>query len=99
MLEGGDGNHIYWETCGNPSGESALVVHGGPGSGCSPDGVLLREGARLTRHPRSFDQWSIRFPVPDRVRLGAGSRLARRGARDRRRLRPWHLDKRLLRDR
>ncbi len=43
MLDGGDGNLIYWELCGNPAGVPALVVHGGPGSGCST-------GAR-----RSFD--------------------------------------------
>lgn len=36
MLDVGDGNLIYWETCGDPSGKPALVVHGGPGSGCSP---------------------------------------------------------------
>ena len=36
MLDVGDGNLIHWETCGNPSGKPALVVHGGPGSGCSP---------------------------------------------------------------
>jgi len=36
MLDVGDGNLIYWETCGNPSGKPAVVVHGGPGSGCSP---------------------------------------------------------------
>jgi proline iminopeptidase len=35
MLDVGDGNHVYWETCGNPDGKPALVVHGGPGSGCS----------------------------------------------------------------
>lgn len=32
----GDGNLIYWELCGNPQGKPALVLHGGPGSGCSP---------------------------------------------------------------
>lgn len=26
---------MYWETCGIPQGKPALVVHGGPGSGCS----------------------------------------------------------------
>ncbi|HVC34394.1 MAG TPA: prolyl aminopeptidase [Chloroflexota bacterium] len=36
MLEVGDGNLIYWETCGNPRGKPAVVVHGGPGSGRSP---------------------------------------------------------------
>lgn len=32
----GDGNQVYWETCGNPDGKPAVVLHGGPGSGCSP---------------------------------------------------------------
>jgi len=30
----GDGNEIYWEMCGNRAGKTALVLHGGPGSGC-----------------------------------------------------------------
>ncbi|MFI5756201.1 prolyl aminopeptidase [Streptomyces sp. NPDC051569] len=36
MLDVGDGNLVYWEVCGNPRGKPALVVHGGPGSGCGP---------------------------------------------------------------
>ena len=44
MLDTGDGNFIYWETCGNPAGVPALIVHGGPGSGCST-------GARKTFDP------------------------------------------------
>src|SRR5580704_17327643 len=36
MLDVGDGNLLYWETCGNPDGKPALVLHGGPGSGCTP---------------------------------------------------------------
>lgn len=35
LLPVGDGNLIYWETCGNPQGKPAVVLHGGPGSGCS----------------------------------------------------------------
>ncbi|MEV4114635.1 prolyl aminopeptidase [Nonomuraea sp. NPDC049695] len=35
-LDTGDGHLVYWEVCGNPSGKPALVVHGGPGSGCTP---------------------------------------------------------------
>ena len=31
----GDGNLVYWGTCGNPRGKPAVVVHGGPGSGCT----------------------------------------------------------------
>lgn len=36
MLDVGDGHLVYWETCGNPDGKPAVVVHGGPGSGCGP---------------------------------------------------------------
>ena len=36
LLEVGDGNLVYWELCGNPTGKPAVVFHGGPGSGCSP---------------------------------------------------------------
>jgi proline iminopeptidase len=36
LLEVGDGNLVYWEVCGNPAGKPALVLHGGPGSGCTP---------------------------------------------------------------
>jgi proline iminopeptidase len=35
MLDVGGGHHVYWETCGNHAGKPALVLHGGPGSGCS----------------------------------------------------------------
>jgi proline iminopeptidase len=34
MLDVGDGNLVYWETRGNPSGKPAIIVHGGPGSSC-----------------------------------------------------------------
>ena len=34
-LEVGDGDLVYWETCGSPCGKSAVVFHGGPGSGCT----------------------------------------------------------------
>src|SRR5262245_15800123 len=36
MLEVTGGDLVYWEVCGNPRGKPALVVHGGPGSGCTP---------------------------------------------------------------
>ncbi|MFD9890158.1 prolyl aminopeptidase [Amycolatopsis sp. NPDC059027] len=36
MLDVGDGNQVYWEECGNPDGKPAVVLHGGPGSGCTP---------------------------------------------------------------
>ena len=36
LLDVGDGNHVYWETCGNPDGKPAVMVHGGPGQGITP---------------------------------------------------------------
>jgi proline iminopeptidase len=36
MLDVGGGNHVFWEVCGNPAGKPAVVIHGGPGSGCVP---------------------------------------------------------------
>lgn len=32
----GDGHKIYMEQCGDPNGIPVLVLHGGPGGGCSP---------------------------------------------------------------
>ncbi|HVQ09565.1 MAG TPA: prolyl aminopeptidase [Allosphingosinicella sp.] len=42
-LDVGDGHSLYWEQCGNPDGKPAVMLHGGPGAGCSPD------------HRRQFD--------------------------------------------
>ncbi|MGH3935180.1 MAG: hypothetical protein ACRDS1_09425 [Pseudonocardiaceae bacterium] len=36
MLDVGDGQRVSWELCGNPDGKPAVMLHGGPGSGCSP---------------------------------------------------------------
>ncbi len=36
MLEVGDGHRLYVEQCGNPNGIPVVVLHGGPGGGCSP---------------------------------------------------------------
>ena len=36
MLEVGEGHTIYVEQCGNPEGVPVVVLHGGPGGGCSP---------------------------------------------------------------
>ena len=36
MLDVGDGHRIYVEQCGNPNGIPVIVLHGGPGGGCSP---------------------------------------------------------------
>jgi proline iminopeptidase len=58
MLDTGDGNLVYWETCGNPEGKPALVVHGGPGSGCS------------TGHRKSFDPDRYRITLFDQRGCG-----------------------------
>jgi len=36
MFEVGQGHRIYVEQCGNPNGIPVVVLHGGPGGGCSP---------------------------------------------------------------
>ena len=53
MLAAGDGNELYWEACGNPNGKPAVVLHGGPGSGCTP------------RHRRLFDPAAYRVVLLD----------------------------------
>ncbi|WP_217898662.1 prolyl aminopeptidase [Haloechinothrix alba] len=58
MLDVGDGNHVYWETCGNPRGKPVLVLHGGPGSGCT-------EGMR-----RYFDPDAYRIVLFDQRGCG-----------------------------
>lgn len=35
-IDMGDGHRIYMEQCGSPDGIPVLVLHGGPGGGCSP---------------------------------------------------------------
>jgi len=58
LLEVGDGDQVYYEECGNPEGKPALVVHGGPGSGCTP-------GQR-----RSFDPERYRIILFDQRNCG-----------------------------
>jgi len=36
MLSVGQGHQVYVEQCGNPDGIPVVVLHGGPGGGCSP---------------------------------------------------------------
>ena len=62
MLDTGDGNQIYWEACGNPAGAPVLIVHGGPGSGCSPG---RRAAFDLRRHRTIlFDQRNCGRSLP-----------------------------------
>ncbi|MFF7797283.1 prolyl aminopeptidase [Streptomyces olivaceus] len=68
MLDVGDGNHVYWETCGNPHGKPAVVLHGGPGSRASPG------------HRRYFDPAAYRIVLLDQ--RGAGRSRPRASAHD-----------------
>ncbi len=36
MMEVGDGHRVYVEQCGAPQGIPVVILHGGPGGGCSP---------------------------------------------------------------
>ncbi|MEZ5911095.1 MAG: prolyl aminopeptidase [Paracoccaceae bacterium] len=36
MIDMGDGHRVYVEQCGQPDGLPVVVLHGGPGGGCSP---------------------------------------------------------------
>lgn len=47
MIEVGEGHTLYVEECGNPDGIPVIVLHGGPGGGCSP-------GMRRFFHPELY---------------------------------------------
>lgn len=36
-LKVSDIHTLYYEECGNPEGKPVVVLHGGPGGGCTPD--------------------------------------------------------------
>ena len=58
MLSVGGGHQVYWETCGDPNGRPAVVVHGGPGSGCTG------------WHRRLFDPATTRIVLFDQRNCG-----------------------------
>jgi len=70
MLDVGDGNHVYWEQCGNPDGKPAVVLHGGPGSGCTPG------------HRRWFDPAAYRIVLLDQRNCGRSTPHASEQATD-----------------
>ncbi len=57
-LDVGDGHVLHYELCGNPEGLPAVVLHGGPGAGCS------------ATHRRFFDPTRYRIVLFDQ--RGAG---------------------------
>jgi len=58
MLDVYGGDQIYWETCGDPRGKPAIILHGGPGSGCVP------------WHRRLFDPDAYRLVLLDQRGCG-----------------------------
>jgi proline iminopeptidase len=58
LLDVGDGDRIYWETCGNPAGRPVVMLHGGPGGGCTPE------------HRRQFDPGAYRIVCFDQRNCG-----------------------------
>lgn len=46
LLDVGDGHRLYWEVSGHPRGKPAVVLHGGPGGGCTPGLRRLFDPAR-----------------------------------------------------
>lgn len=58
MLDVGDGHQVFWEQCGNPAGKPVVVLHGGPGTGCS------------TGMRRWFDPASYRIVLVDQRNCG-----------------------------
>jgi proline iminopeptidase len=58
LLDVGDGNRIHWEVCGNPDGKPVVMLHGGPGGGCTPT------------HRRQFDPAAYRIVLFDQRNCG-----------------------------
>ncbi|GAA3459585.1 prolyl aminopeptidase [Saccharothrix longispora] len=58
VLDVGNGQRVYWETCGNPRGKPAVFLHGGPGGGCAPV------------HRRVFDPAAYRIVLFDQRGCG-----------------------------
>jgi proline iminopeptidase len=58
MLDVGDGQRVFWEIVGNPSGKPAVVLHGGPGSGSA------------RKHARFFDLGRYRVLLFDQRGCG-----------------------------
>lgn len=63
-LKVSDIHKLYYEEVGNPKGQPAVVLHGGPGAGCSPD---MR---------RFFDPQHYRIILFDQRACGRSSPLA-----------------------
>jgi proline iminopeptidase len=46
MLQVSERHRLYYEECGNPAGHPVVILHGGPGGGCSPKMRRFHDPAR-----------------------------------------------------
>lgn len=81
MLDVGDGNRVHWEVCGNPRGKPAVVLHGGPGSGC--DAYSARYFAPAAYRIVLLDQRGCGRSTPHGERVRDGHERQYDGASDR----------------
>ena len=79
MLEMGDGHRLHVEECGTPDGLPVVVLHGGPGGGCSP---AMR---------RYFDPEAYRAVLFDQRNCGRSTPHAGQHATDLAANTTWHL--------
>jgi proline iminopeptidase len=79
MLDVGDGQQIYWETCGNPAGKPVVFLHGGPGAASS------------VMHRRLFDPARYRIVVLDQRGAGRSRPHASESGADLSSNTTWHL--------
>ena len=79
MLDVGDGQHIYWEISGNLSGKPAVLLHGGPGAGTTPE------------HRRLFDPEQYRIVLFDQRGCGLSIPHASEPEADLSANTTWHL--------
>ncbi|TDD16689.1 prolyl aminopeptidase [Nonomuraea diastatica] len=79
LLDVGDGHQIYWEVCGNPEGRPAVMLHGGPGGGCS------------VKHRRQWNPELYRIVLFDQRNCGRSRPHASDPATDLGANTTWHL--------
>jgi proline iminopeptidase len=79
LLDVGDGQALYWETCGNPDGKPVVFLHGGPGGGSSAD------------HRRLFDPARYRIVLFDQRGCGRSTPHASAPEADLSANTSWHL--------
>ena len=70
MLDVGEGHSLYWERVGTKGAKPAVMLHGGPGGGCSPD------------HRRQWDPAKYDVLIFDQRGCGRSEPFAEIGAND-----------------